>query len=182
MENLTELDDLALVRQIQHGNETAMTEFFHRFAPGLYGYISRRIREPSDIEDILAETMAASVTAIMRFQGQSRVFTWLCRIANFKVADHYRRSPGMVLSLEESAQVYDSNPGDLETPMMVQQVLMSLNQEYRRVLTEKYMMGFSTREIAWRMGRTEKAVESVLVRARQAFAREYARLAPEKEG
>lgn len=182
MESLTELDDLALVRQIQHGNEAAMAEFYQRFAPGLYSFISRRVREPSDIEDILAETMAASVTAIMRFQGQSQVFTWLCRIAGFKLADHYRRDHGKLLPLDETAPVLDSDPPDLETHMLVQQVLLQLNQEYRRVLTEKYMMGFSTREIAWRLGRTEKAVESILVRARRAFVREYDRLVPKQEG
>lgn len=182
MENLTELDDLALVRQIQHGNESAMVEFYHRFASGLYSFISRRVREPSDIEDILAETMAASVTAIMRFQGQSQVFTWLCQIAGFKLADHYRRNHGKALPLDETAPLIESDQQDLETHMIVQQVLMDLNQEYRQVLTEKYIMGFSTREIAWRMGRTEKAVESILVRARRAFAREYGRLAPEEGG
>lgn len=181
MENLTGLDDLALVRQIQHGNEAAMAEFYQRFAPGLYSFISRRVREPSDIEDILAETMAASVTAIMRFQGQSQVFTWLCRIAGFKLADHYRHNHGKALPLDETATVIELNPPDLETHMMVQQVLLYINQEYRRALTEKYILGFSTREIACRLGRSEKAVESILVRARRAFAREYGRLAPEKE-
>lgn len=181
MEHLTGLEDLALVRQIQHGNETAMAEFYHRFAPGLYRYISHRVRVPSDIEDILAETMAAAVTAIMRFQGQSQVFTWLCRIASFKLADHYRRNHGKSVSLDETATAIASNEQDLETHILVQQVLLHLNQEYRRVLTEKYISGFSTREIAWQLGRTEKAVESILARARRAFAREYGRLAPEKE-
>lgn len=81
MKNWPEIDDLALLRQIQHGDEAAMEEFYRRFAPGLHSFIHCRVREPDDIEDILAETMTGAVTAIMRFKGQSRVFTWLCRIA-----------------------------------------------------------------------------------------------------
>ncbi len=176
------LDDPALVREIQHGNETAMEEFYQRFAAGLYAFIRRRVGEPADIEDILAETMTAAVTAIMRFKGQSQVFTWLCRIAGFKIADHYRRCGNKkAIPLDEAVPVADSAEKDLDTNLLIRQVLLHLNQEYRQVLEEKYIAGFSTREIAFRLRRSEKAVESILGRARQAFAKEYRRLAPEME-
>ena len=183
MKNLPELDDLALVRQIQHGNEEAMEEFYHRFAPGLHALIRRRVQDPRDIEDILAETMAAAVTAIIRFKGQSQVFTWLCRIAQFKMADYYRRSvKERELPLEEETVVSGNDEDQWENNFLVWQILHRLNREYRLALEDKYFNGFSTREMALRFGRTEKAVESILVRARQAFAREYGRLAPEMEG
>lgn len=182
MNDLSKLDDLALVRQIQHGNELAMTEFYHRFAPGLNAFIRQRIQEPDTVEDILAETMTAAITAIMRFKGQSLVFTWLCRIAQFKLADFYRRlGQANLLPIEAAHQVSSKDSNDPEQTIIIWQVLHSLNHEYRHVLEEKYLNGFSTREIAFRMSRTEKAVESILVRARAAFAREYRRLLPEVE-
>jgi RNA polymerase sigma-70 factor (ECF subfamily) len=176
------LDDPALVREIQHGNETAMEEFYHRFAAGLYAFIRRRVGEPEDIEDVLAETMMAAITAIIRFKGQSQVFTWLCRIAGFKIADHYRcYGDKKTMPLDEAITVANTTEKDLETNLMIRQALLRLNREYRRVLEEKYLSGFSIREIAFHLERSEKAVESILVRARQAFAREYRRLAPEME-
>ncbi len=181
MENLAELDDLALVRQIQHGNEAAMEEFYRRFAPGLHAFIRNRLRDSSDIEDILAETMTAAVTAIIRFKGESQVFTWLCRIAGFKIADHFRRTGKGTIPLNEDLAVAAPVEKDLETNLIIWQALLKLNREYRRVLEEKYFQGYSTREIAERLGKTEKAVDSILVRARQSFAREYRRLVPELE-
>ena len=182
MENLSELDDLALVRQIQHGNELAMAEFYNRFAPGLNAFIRQRIQEPETVEDILAETMTAATTAIMRFKGQSLVFTWLCRIAQFKLADFYRRLGQVdVLPIEDAHQVSSNDSNDPEQTIIIWQVLHSLNHEYRHVLEDKYLNGFPNREIAFRMSRTEKAVESVLFRARKAFAREYRRMVPEVE-
>lgn len=182
MHNLSELDDIALVRQIQHGNESAMEEFYHRFAPGLHAFIRCKVRAPEDIEDILSETMTASITAIMRFKGESRVFSWLCRIATFKLADFYRSGGSRNHApLDETLPDPGIRNQDLESNLVIWQALLKLNRQYRRVLEEKYFTGFSTREIALRLGRTEKAVESILVRARQAFAREYHRLAPETE-
>jgi DNA-directed RNA polymerase specialized sigma24 family protein len=42
----------------------------------------------------------------------------------------------------------------------------------------KYIDGLSVREMADRLGRTEKAVESVLFRARAAFRTLFERIAP----
>lgn len=182
MKDLSELDDLALIRQIQHGNELAMAEFYHRFAPGLNAFIRQRIQEPDTVEDILAETMTAATTAIMRFKGESLVFTWLCRIARFKLADFYRRlGQADLLPIEAADNISSNDLIEPEQTIIIWQVLHSLNHEYRHVLEEKYLNGFSIREIAFRMSRTEKAVESVLVRARRAFARKYRRLVPEME-
>lgn len=182
MKNWPEIDDLTLVRQIRHGDEAAMEEFYRRFAPGLHAFIHCRVREPNDIEDILAETMTSAVTAIMRFKGQSRVFTWLCRIARFKIADFYRRNVDRnSLPFDEALAVTCSDETDPETNLLIWQALLQLNREYRQVLEDKYFTGFNTREIAIRLGRSEKAVESILVRARRAFAEEYRRLEPETE-
>jgi RNA polymerase sigma-70 factor (ECF subfamily) len=177
--DLPRLSDPALVREIQHGNETALEEFYRRFAPGLHGFIRRQVN-PQDVEDILAETMAAAVTAIMRFQGQSQVFSWLCRIAGFKVADYYRKRHGDPnVDLESVQSQVTAASTDYEENFVVHQVLHRLGSDYRRVLSEKYIAGYSTREIAARIGRSEKAVESILVRARKAFEREYRKLMPE---
>lgn len=180
--NLSELDDIALVRQIQHGDESAMEEFYNRFAPGLHAFIRRKITITADIEDILSETMTVAVTAIMRFKGESRVFTWLCRIAEFKMADHYRRRQNQPqIALDENLTIPESNTKDFEDDLIVWQALTKLNHEYRRVLEAKYFAGYSVREIAFYFGKSEKAIESILTRARQSFAREYSRLTPEME-
>lgn len=182
MENLSELDDLSLVRQIQHGNEAAMEEFYIRFAPGLHAFIRQRVKESTDIEDVLSETMIASITAIIRFKGESKVFSWLCRIAEFKIADFYRRIRGKeTLLLDESTSQIPEPPQDPEQHLLIWQVLSRLSQEYRLILEAKYFNGFTTCEIAAQTGRSEKAIESILVRARRAFSKEYRRLAPELE-
>jgi len=181
MEEISKLDDITLVRAIQHGDETAIEEFYRRFAPGLYCFIRRKVEKNEDLEDVFSETMTSAITAIMRFKGQSQVFTWLCRIAQFKLADFYRaRNQRMVLDYEE-ADLKSLNEGEIETNLVISQSLYHIKREYRQVLEAKYFQGYSIREIAIEMKKSEKAVEAILVRARNAFAKEYQKLAPEME-
>jgi RNA polymerase sigma factor (sigma-70 family) len=53
--------------------------------------------------------------------------------------------------------------------------LDSLADEERLALEWKYMESLSVRDIAERLGRTEKAIEAILYRARMSFRKIYAR-------
>jgi DNA-directed RNA polymerase specialized sigma24 family protein len=86
MKNISDLDDSALIRQIELSNAAAMEEFYHRFAPRLDTFIRDNVQGSRDIEELLAETIADAVIAIIRSKGQSQVFPWLCEIAQFKLA------------------------------------------------------------------------------------------------
>ena len=67
-----------------------------------------------------------------------------------------------------------------ETRACVAAILEHLADEERLALEWKYVDGLAVREIARRMGRSEKAVEAILYRARNAFrdAFERAQRAP----
>ena len=55
----------------------------------------------------------------------------------------------------------------VERADMVRAALLCLNDDWRAALLDKYAEGLSVAEIAARTGRTAKAVESVLSRARE---------------
>jgi RNA polymerase sigma-70 factor (ECF subfamily) len=55
----------------------------------------------------------------------------------------------------------------LERAAVIRAALFRLTEDYRDVLVKKYVDGFSVREIADRDGRSTKAVESLLTRARE---------------
>ncbi|MCA9207409.1 MAG: sigma-70 family RNA polymerase sigma factor [Planctomycetales bacterium] len=56
-----------------------------------------------------------------------------------------------------------------ETRQMVNATMSQLPSHYREALELKYVAGHSVRQIATARAMTEKAVESLLTRARQAF-------------
>ena len=56
-----------------------------------------------------------------------------------------------------------------ETRQMVSATMSQLPEKYRAALEAKYLKGNSVRDIAATTGQSEKAMESLLTRAREAF-------------
>lgn len=130
-------------------------------------------------EDILQETFLA-VLRSPRFEGRSNIRTWLTSIARHKITDQYRRwirqqdwleAEGNLTALStESAEDLFTQAVNREA---VSAALDALNPVYRWTLVMKYIDGYSLKEIAKTLGRTPKAVDSILQRARTAFAKAY---------
>jgi RNA polymerase sigma-70 factor, ECF subfamily len=135
-------------------------------------------------EDIVQEAFAAAVVALAGFRERSSPYTWLCSIAQHKVADYYRdkTASGCAVSLEEPDGCSDPRDADLcssverwfedvETRSMVRHAISNLPHTYRQVLRLKYFDGLSVAEVGVAMGRSSKSVEGLLARARHSLHR-----------
>ncbi len=167
----------ALVSRLLAGDQGAFNEFYQRYVPRLFQFISYSANSTKDdAEDILQETLLASVRALPRFKGDSGLYTWLCAIARHKVSDHIQHLRKVRSQVDSDVDVLDNLHEVILSPEQtvihreaVLQALRSLPAEYRLVLVGKYHEGFSVRDLSQIMGRSEKAVESLLTRAREAF-------------
>jgi RNA polymerase sigma factor (sigma-70 family) len=185
-------DDLTLARQVADGDETALAAFYARYADPLFAFIYHHIDESHpDAEDVWQETLLAAINALPAYRGQSRLFTWLCGIARHKIADHLRRQGRSV------AEVFSDVPeaelaaligaGTLPEEVVVRratrvrvvQALATLRDDYRTALVARYADEQSVDEVAHQLGRSYKATESLLSRARVAFQEALARLETE---
>jgi len=94
----------------------------------LYAFALMRVREPSQAEDLVQETLLAALGTVENFKGESTERTWLTGILKHKVLDHLRRS-GREKPLTdedeasmEKASMFDETgkwtikPGDWEVP------------------------------------------------------------------
>ena len=94
----------------------------------LYAYALMRVREPSQAEDLVQETLLVALNAVENFKGESTVRTWLTGILKHKVLDYFRQSGReKPFSKEdednmESSSLFDTTggwrikPGDWEEP------------------------------------------------------------------
>jgi len=99
-------------------------------------------------------------------------------IARHKLEDHYRlrlRAPESIDDFDQDRAVFAALP---EFPQLVEQeqmrkitwrVLSSLPEPYRLALIWRYWEEASAREMALKTGKTEKAIERLLARARAEF-------------
>lgn len=174
---LTLEHERALVSQVLAGNEAAFDEFYRHYVPTLFRYIYYSFNgNREDAEDILQETVLAAVRSLHRFRGQSSLHTWLHAIARHKISDQIRKRQRA--DSHQSDEEYHepelrepgAQPDDLVSQRgVIEAALSALPQDHREVLLGKYLEGFSVRELAYIMGRSEKSVESLLTRARAAF-------------
>jgi RNA polymerase sigma factor (sigma-70 family) len=185
-------DDLTLARQVTDGDETALEAFYARYADPLFAFIYHHIDESHpDAEDVWQETLLAAINALPAYRGQSRLFTWLCGIARHKIADHLRRQGRSVAEVfsdvpqAELAALIGAGALPEEvvarqaTRVRVVEALATLRDDYRTALVARYADEQSVDEVAHQLGRSYKATESLLSRARVAFQEALARLETE---
>lgn len=127
----------------------------------LYNFLRRSLPEP-EVPEVVQETWGAVVRAIETFDGNVSIVTFVFAIANHKVADFWRRDKPAT-ELPETL----STSGPNESSVLLQQALALLPEQSRQVILLRYHMDFSVGEIADIIGRTYKATESLLSRARK---------------
>jgi RNA polymerase sigma-70 factor (ECF subfamily) len=114
-----------------------------------------------------------------RFRGKSKVYTWLCSIANRKVADYYRRkkreTKHRIQYSVDLDEIQDTGENVItileseESSKDIRKTLFSLPLHYRQVLLLKYVEKLPVSEISEIMERSPKSVEGLLTRARKEF-------------
>lgn len=181
--NDAQLDDARLVAAVLQRDRKAMAEFVSRHADSVYGYVRHRLVPRTDLADDLAqEVFLAALKGLRGFSGKSSLQSWLLGIARLRVADHYRKT----LRRDE---VFDETEDPVSGPVSfpefedeldrnrlkerTRRVLSQLPEAYAYVLVWRYWDHRSAREISADTGRTEKAVERLLARARVQFKRRW---------
>jgi RNA polymerase sigma-70 factor, ECF subfamily len=147
----------------------------------VYGFVFHLVGGDRTVaEDLNQETWLEALDGIGQCNADRGGFrNWLFGIARKRVALHYRRRAlaGNPTSLSdrfaEAAGLGDVSvlPEDVleqvEQRSVVRAAIMAIPDDRRKALIWKYVEGISVDAIAIRMGRTAKAVESLLTRARE---------------
>jgi RNA polymerase sigma-70 factor (ECF subfamily) len=171
-------DERILRDAVLRGDESAWRILCERYFDAIFAYVHWRSRLPPErAEEIVQECWMIAVRAIRKYDPARCTFgTWMRAIANNVLRNEMRRSGREAhvawdqAGAEPVAKAEPSEPAE-----SVAAVLRTLPEDYRAVLTAKYCDGLAVTEIAAVSGRTPKAVESLLTRARDAFRREWSR-------
>jgi RNA polymerase sigma-70 factor, ECF subfamily len=158
-------------------DEAAFRDWYDNALPRVYRYLLARCgHDVSLAEELTQQTFVDAVRRRAQFDGRSDSVTWLCAIGRNKLVDHYRRV-GRESRRNLQLMAGGRDPGTsweaMEARESVEAALARLSPEQRVVLVFRYLDGFTVREIASAIGRTESATESLLVRAREAFRRAH---------
>ena len=175
----TAREDSALVEAVLRKDRKATAEFVSRYADNVYGYVCARLAPRQDqIEDLVQEVFLSAWESLTRYRGDGSLQAWVMGIARHKVEDYYRQRLRAPAPLDDRDQ---DSPLPVVAPEIhrfleqdqlrkkTRQVLASLPEQYRVALIWRYWEKSSAREMASMSGKTEKAIERLLARARAEF-------------
>lgn len=178
--------DQELVERAQRGDKRAFGLLVEKYQRKLGRLLSRMIRDPAEVEDVVQESFIKAYRALPNFRGDSAFYTWLYRIGintakNYLVA--MGRRPQVTSEIEvEDAENFEGgeNLRTVDTPeteLMSKQVAKTVNEtvaalpeELRIAITLREIEGLSYEEIATLMGCPIGTVRSRIFRAREAIA------------
>ena len=172
-------EDLELVAGVLRKDRKATAEFVARYADGLYCYMRSRLAPRYEqVDDLVQEVFLTAWQSLCQYRGTGSLQAWVTGIARHKVEDYYRErlrapesiedadlGPGASTSVPEIHQLLEHDQLRKNT----QRVLAALPEQYRLALIWRYWDRASAREMALKTGKTEKAMERLLARARAEF-------------
>jgi RNA polymerase sigma-70 factor (ECF subfamily) len=182
------------IKSIKARDEKAFEELYNKTKSVLLNFIRYKVRGNDAIaEDILSEVYHDAVVYAMTLSTGHNVLAWLYRIAGSKIVDHFRKAKRekrlvgiqkwIVSDRELLNRFADTTAAHLvaeEDNHIFQVGFSRLPQGLREVLALKYIDGKSVNEIALLKGKSEKAIESLLFRARGQLEKELKKGAGEK--
>lgn len=120
----------------------------------LYWHIRRLVVSHEDAEDILQETFINVYRFADSFKGESKIFTWLYRIATNECTKHFRKNKNWLKNAElmTDKMMGDLSENDTENSeaMLVkfQQAILGLPEKQRIVFNLRYYDELSYEEIS----------------------------------
>ncbi len=144
----------------------------------MYRYLLARCAGDATLaEEITQQTFVQAIRHRDRFDGRADVVTWLCAFGRHRLVDHYRRGGRDERRhdrlIATHSQADDAPWRAAETRDAVNAAVAGLPADQRLALVFRYLDRMSVREVAATLGRSEKATESLLSRARDGFRRAY---------
>lgn len=174
-------DEPVLVAAARAGDISAFETLVGRYERKIFRLTQNITQNREDAEDAMQEAFLKAYEHLSNFQGNSRFYTWLVRIAvNQALMKLRKRRPGVVSLDEEIDTGEDTMPRDVEdwgpSPeqryeqtelgSILSKVIGELDPPFRVVFQLRDIEELSTEETAEALGLSVPAVKSRLLRAR----------------
>lgn len=175
-------DESALVAKAKAGDPSAFSELVSHYDRRVFRMAKQITQNDEDAEDVLQETFLKAYSHLDDFQGNSKFYTWLVRIAvNEALMKLRKRRSDKTVPLDEPIDtgedvvareiaVWDENPEDTysreELGRILDEAVQSLKPAYRTVFILRDIEEMSIEETAEALNLSISAVKSRLLRAR----------------
>lgn len=192
MDEAAVFDEAPLVVRAQAGDAAAFTELVERYERKIFRLAKHITQSDEDAEDVLQEAFLKAYEHLGEFQGNSKFYTWIVRIAvNQALMKLRKRKSDRTVPLDEPVDtgedvmvreiaVWDDDPEQRysqdELGQILDDAVQSLKPAFRTVFVLRDIEELSTEETADALGISVPAVKSRLLRARLQLREKLTRL------
>jgi RNA polymerase sigma-70 factor (ECF subfamily) len=180
-------EEKAFVRRLARMDGETWEMFCKEYSILLLEFVKHSLGcNTEETEEVVHRTFVRCVQSIHTFKpSRGRLFGWLkaisrneahtlmhqgCRTTRMiPLSTLEAYATGEILHKIDSGPIPDELLAVKDLQLLVQETLLELNSRHRDALTRKYVDNLTVSEIAHKTRASEKAIESVLARARAAF-------------
>jgi RNA polymerase sigma-70 factor (ECF subfamily) len=180
--------DVAVIERARQGDEDAFAEIYEFYSAPIHRYVYRILGNQEQADDLTQETFIRAYQNLDRLGRDPNLSAWLYRIASNACMDALRRRKRITWlpifdqpDRDQELTTEDFAPQIVEAEA-VRRVLADMPPALSMTLVLRSSEGFSCEEIAEIMNVPKGTVFSRLARAREQFARLYARAGREEKG
>lgn len=160
------------MRELGDSRSVDWAEVYRAHAPALVRYLRRLVRDQELARDLVQDCFHRAMRA-GNVPPAGEIRPWLYRIASNLAISAMRKSRlRAVVRFEPSVMPFDGE----ETSHRVRQALASIPPDQAVALVLQLHEGFTRREIAEMLGRSEDTIKSRLARGRLNFVAAYRRI------
>jgi len=174
--------DVALVDSARNGDVHAFETLVRKYDRQIFRIAQHITQNREDAQDVVQDAFLKAYEKLDQFQGNSKFYTWLVRIAvNESLMRLRKRRTGKMVSIDEDVETEEGSvPRDLadwspnpeqnytqtELAEILRKTIQGLPLGFRVVFQLRDVEGMSTEETAETLGLSVPAVKSRLLRAR----------------
>ena len=165
-----------LISRISNGDKSALAELYRQLEKPVYRFIQSKLNDPFESSDILHDVFIEVWRSAGRFEGRSKVRTWIFGIAYRKVIDHFRKS-GRVSVTDDLPETADES-ADAEACLAagqeaehVRHCLGTLKPEHQTTISLAFYEDMSYGEIAGVTDVPEGTVKTRIYHAKKLLMR-----------
>lgn len=168
-------EDALLIRAMQQNDRDAFGAFVQRQQGFVLGYLSSRLVDPTDADDLCQEVFLRCLAGRVKFRGDVPVRPWLMGVARNVLREHIRRNQRRKevewteLCLELDSLSPDDHADYRTVHAHLHSCIESLGRSAHDALKLHYFARLKMAQIAEKMHRSEGAVKLLVFRARQAL-------------
>ena len=163
-----------LAVRARDGSQGSFDELVVRYRPRLVAFLTRRLDDAAEAEDVAQETFVRAYDHLDRYDPARPFATWLFAIGR-NVATNHAIARSRRDARHEASRPVDGAAGAIGSPAtsdIWQRAAVILTADAYRVLWLRYAQGLTVREIAGELDRSSIAVKVMLFRARRRLLQE----------